>query len=338
MVTNTSACPNPNFPNTAFCQARPGFNGTSLAQYSAANSTWYSAIDGTSVTQVIQDGTFCAAEGGVNGGGYREASFVYLCDATATTPVLVNVSEVHTCYYTAYFRTAAACSPTNGVATGPNGGVGSTWYDTRCGGGKYDLSALQSQDLFWDANSTSSTDGWQWFLRVCGSVSSANCTATAGQGGSSIPSTQTAMLCQSDKTNPTGNDNAASFYVANQQLWSITSTGLTVSIQDGESCGTNFPRETMVNFVCNAAATTAVLTGVVEAPACYYTATVQTNLVCAGASSGSTGSVVTPTSTVSASSSSTGSVAPSNPGNGATSTAASSLLLAALVALVALML
>jgi len=76
-----------------------------------------------------------------------------------------------------------------------------------------DLSALQSQDLFWDANTTSSTSGWQWYLRVCGSVSSANCTATAGQGGSTIPSTQTAMLCQSDKTNPTGNDNAASFYV-----------------------------------------------------------------------------------------------------------------------------
>ena len=321
MVTNTSACPCPDNAATSLCQAGIGYCGVSLSQYSAANSTWYSTIDGSSVMQVVQDGTFCEAEGGDYGGDYREATFVYMCDPTATTAVLVNVSEIHTCFYTAYFLTSAACTTSNSAATGPYGGIGSTWYDTRCGGGAYDLSSLSTSDLFWDANTTSSTDGWQWWLRVCGSVSTVNCTSSAGQGDSSIPSTQTAMLCQSDKTDPSGDDNAASYYIASQQLWSITNTGLMVSIQDGESCGTNFPRETSVNFVCNSSATTAVMTGVIESPACYYTATVQTSLVC-GTVSGSSSS--TSAVAVSSSSSSTAGATSATTVSSATSSPSSS--------------
>ena len=312
IVNNATACPNPNYADTMFCQTQRGGNGTSLAQYTAANTTWYASQDGKAVTQMIQDGTPC-------GNFYREASLIYMCDATATTPVLVNVTEVHTCYYTAYFRTAAACTSNSAASTGINAGVGSTWYDSRCGAGVYDLSPLSNSDLFWTPNATRLDT--VWFLRVCGSVSHPNCSSTAGQApsGSGIPATQTAMLCQSDQTNPTGNDNAAAFYVANQQLWTITNTGLSLAIQDGRSCGTNFPRETTVNFVCNASATTAVMTGVQEVHTCYYTATVQTNLVCsrsaapASSSSSTGGSVVVTVSSSSrgaASSSSSSSTVP----------------------------
>ena len=157
VVNNATACPNPNYPNTAFCQARPGNDGTSLGQYSPANSSWYASTDGKTVTQTMQDGTPC-------GDFYRETSFVYMCDPTATTPILSHVEEVHSCYYSAYFRTAAVCSPANG-ATGPYGGIGSTWFDARCGGGKYDLSPLSTYDLFWTPDASTATT--VWFLRTC---------------------------------------------------------------------------------------------------------------------------------------------------------------------------
>ena len=318
MVNNATACPNPNYPNTAFCQYAPGFSGVSLGQYTAANSTWYASRDGKVVTQIMQDGTPC--------GNYnRETSFVYVCDPTATTPQLVNVSEIHQCYYTAFFATAAVCSPINGAVTGPSGGVGSTWFDERCGGGKYDLSSLSTYDLFWTPNASIATT--VWFLRTCGAVTHPNCSATAGQGGTDVPAGQTAMLCQSDQTNPTGNDNAASFHVPSESLWSITPTGLQLIIQDGESCGTNFPRETTINFVCDPSSTTAVLSGVVEGPVCYYSATVLTSLVCdAVASSG----------VVPVLSSSTGDN-PSTPGNGATAASVSSVVVVAALVVAALM-
>lgn len=57
VVNDATACPNPNYPNTAFCQSEPGRSGTSLGQYSAENSTWYASADGKTVTQIMQDGT-----------------------------------------------------------------------------------------------------------------------------------------------------------------------------------------------------------------------------------------------------------------------------------------
>ena len=106
-------------------------------------------------------------------------------------------------------------------------------------------------------------------------MANVNCSTTAGQGGSGIPSTETAMLCQSDQNNPLGNSNAASFYVPTQQLWQITSIGLNMYIQDGEACG-NYNRETIIHFVCNSQATMAVLTGITESPTCYVSHTQHT--------------------------------------------------------------
>ena len=89
MVTNATACPNPNYPDTAFCQAAPGYDGTSLSQYSAANSTWYVTPDGTEVVQTMQDGTPC-------GNFDRETTIVYVCDSTAITARMINATEVRT--------------------------------------------------------------------------------------------------------------------------------------------------------------------------------------------------------------------------------------------------
>lgn len=326
VVNNATACPNPNYPNTAFCQTEPGRNGTSLGQYTAENSTWYASADGKTVTQFFQDGTPC-------GNFNRETSFVYMCDPTATTARLVNATEVHACYVSYCYahtrlvssshthrsvltlcladvldcystprtsrlpppaRPPTADRPVRTEASAPPGmtrdaeaasttsppcrtrtssGMATPPRSTLCGTSECQFQPPHSPTLASDSAQTAlltyrcSHRVLSWCYS-CGAVAHPNCSATAGQGGDNIPATQTAMLCQSDQANPTGNDHGAAYYIADQQMWTITSTGLRLTIQDGQACG-NFNREAEINFVCNQSATTAVMTSVVEPHTCY---------------------------------------------------------------------
>ena len=55
-------------------------------------------------------------------------------------------------------------------------------------------------------------------------------------------------------------------------------------MMDGQQCPTGYNREMLINFVCNPSASSAYISTVAEVPTlCYYTATVQTSLVCSAA-------------------------------------------------------
>ena len=157
----------------------------SLSTYDPSQAEWFAnPVPNTNVTQRLQDGTLCTSSGFTF---YRESELVLSCNAAATIPFISGFTEVHTCYYQIVIQTAAACA-TSAVAgpTGPYGGVLSTWYDSRCGGGKYNLSSLSSSDL------SIVSGGYTWYLRVCGAVNSSQCAGTASPafGG------ETAQLCQ----------------------------------------------------------------------------------------------------------------------------------------------
>ena len=251
----------------------------SLSTYDPSQAEWFAnPVPNTNVTQRLQDGTLCTSSGFTF---YRESELVLSCNAAATIPFISGFTEVHTCYYQIVIQTAAACA-TSAVAgpTGPYGGVLSTWYDSRCGGGKYNLTPLQSSTL------SIFSGGFTWYLRVCGAVNNSLCASTA----SSAFGGETAQLCQVD----TSYDNAAytaSYYAPASQLWTTTSTGLQLYMMDGQQCPTGYNREMLINFVCNPSATTAYISTVAEVPAlCYYTVTVQTSLVCAAALTGNASS------------------------------------------------
>ena len=264
-----------NTSSTGSCSGQFCQGSTVLSYYDTTQSLWYVDPTGVNVTQKTQDGAQCT----INGFTYnRESEIVFQCNSAATTPVLVTVNEVHSCYYQAVIQTSAVCStsPSAVGTTGPLGGVGSTWYDSRCGGGKYNLNSLSTSDLLLV------NGGTYWYLRPCGAVSNSNCSSTAG----AMYSNETAQLCQYQS----GSAYTASYYAPASQLWTITSTGISLYVQDGASCN-NYAREMTIQFVCSAAATTPVITTVIESPQCYYTVQVQTSAVCSAArgSSSSTG-------------------------------------------------
>ena len=143
-----------------------------------------------------------------------------------------------------------------------------SYFDTRCGGGVYDLSDLTASDLSYNQGY------YTWVLRVCGAVSSLQC-ANSSDGY------ETAMLCQVTPTSVY----AASYNEPTRSLWNITDTGLALTMQDGGYCGPSqgYVRETVVNFVCDPLTNgTSSITAVVEQPTCVYTVTVATDAVCSG--------------------------------------------------------
>jgi hypothetical protein len=83
-------------------------------------------------------------------------------------PLFTFAMQVHTCFYTAYIATAAACTKNSNAATGPYAGVGTSYsyYDSSCGGSAYPLTTVNAQgDLYWSPNPSTTTT--VWFLRVC---------------------------------------------------------------------------------------------------------------------------------------------------------------------------
>jgi len=204
------------------------------------------------VAQLVQDGRSCGA---FNRGG----SIQYLCNPSATTPYISSITETTTCQYQAIIQTAAVCSqvPASGFSTT----VGTSIISSTCGGGIYDLTQLNSQDI-----TATNLAGYAWSIRLCGPVSvSAPCYTTAN------PSTS---ICQS------GNVLATYQPTVYPVVYQYLAPGvMSQIIQDGAGCA-NQNRLTNVTLVCNSSATTPVLTSMVESPICHYTFTVQTSAVC----------------------------------------------------------
>lgn len=92
------------------------------------------------------------------------------------------------------------------------------------------------------------------------------------------------MLCQRLLAPGPSQTYAGAWYVPGQELWTATSTGLSMFIQNGQVCTGQWPqvtRATVVDFQCNTKAMIPFLRNVTETAHCYYRATVDTALVCA---------------------------------------------------------
>ena len=263
--------------------------GANMCQGNTAVSYWEPSLNpilwqriAGGVQMSVTDGAQC---GGANFG--RTSIIRFLCPGNGQgdrAPFLEQVNEVVTCTYVAIIITSAACQPPN-----PNliTAVGEPFASNQCGGGLYDLSALNLNDINLNAGAI------QWYIRPCQSVANSNCS-----------SVQPTSFCQA----PTGAAYSVANYVgsvATPTVYTLTQQngnyGLTMQLQDGTNCANQFPRVGIINFVCVSTATTPVLVSVVESPIifCHYTAVINTNAVCgtpmAGNASGGPITTMAPT-------------------------------------------
>ena len=116
-------------------------------------------------------------------------------------------------------------------------------------------------------------NGYNWAIRPCGAVSTANfCTAQFCQGGTNVSYYNAAGDYSS-----TGTDNSLQ--------WAFTTyrgaSGIAQIIQDGADCGGFGAREGTIAFICNATATTPYFAAVNERATCHYQAIIYTSAVCA---------------------------------------------------------
>ena len=285
---STGVCANRNI---TFCY------GSSPIAYSQPG---IEVIQWTTISNGVQsyslNGYYCSA-----GGVVASATTQFVCNATATTPIISSVT-VNVCSYTAVVQTAAVCAAPLPLTT-----VGLPYVSNVCGGGVYNLSALDSTDLTFNT-----TGGAQYWWRPCSAVTTSTC----------VNATAPTSFCQS------GPYSLGYGLTPNSTTYTVLNNGLLMQMQDGTLCNNYFPRETNVYLTCNPAATTAVYSSYSEAPQaagngysyCHYTLNVQTSAVCSqirqpslpssSSSSGSPSSSSSPSYFSSSSSSSSRVIAP----------------------------
>jgi len=251
----TTACG----PQASVCQQSVATPTTAYAialwNSSVAQSVTWLAIKG-GVQYQVQDGQLCAA----NLNSYRELTVKFMCDMTAGTPVLVSVIETETCWYTATFRTSAACYQQAPV---DRNAIGYTYTDTVCGGERYDFSNIgRLGDLVFDSNSTSTDNGYRYYLDLCGTVSEPRCSTV-----------QPTMFCQVGKPAATTTVINSLAYVnaSTEVTYTLNSNGLTMLIQDGTPCGGIPNRVSSIQIVCDGT-NPPRLDSVREVEVCHYSA------------------------------------------------------------------
>ena len=254
------------------------------------------------VAEILQDGTYCGAID-----ADTEGTIIYVCNATATTPFISNVTELTTCHYQAVIQTAVICPqvPPDGVSITKHTNI----ISSECGGGIYNLSSISGVDIisavFVDTASFLSAN-YSYVVRVCGTTSA------------SSPCAEGASVCQLSEFE-NGTATGVNFTLAvwepavSPVVWQYLDHGIMSAIlQDGEGCSFEEPADRLTNitFVCNSSATIPVIVNAVEQPLCTYTITVQTDAVCGPAfasfppySSSSSSSSATPFGSSSSSSS-----------------------------------
>jgi len=327
---STSVNPNctAHTPGAMLCQT----SGTSVYVASVYNASvasavqWVALPNGNGVQYSIQDGDSCGAFN-------RETTVQFVCNTTATTPWFQSVTEVETCWYTAVVHTSAACT-----ATGNTGShaVGSSFYDTVCGGSVYDLTAIHNYgDIRLDTNTSSVTNGYYYYINMCGQVQNGNCS-----------SLQPTSFCQTGK--PSGAiASLANINSTTLALYTVNSDGVTLAIQDGTPCGGVPRRQASIRVICDGTNPPA-LTAVTEVETCHYSA--QLHATCsliagssstgsAAAGSSSSGAVTSSGTTASTgAATSSGSSPQPPPANGASTPTVSLTLMVLITALVSLML
>lgn len=124
---------------------------------------------------------------------------------------------------------------------------------TRCGGAGYDLSSIADMDLTLD-------DGdFVYAIRPCGTVSE-DLDLCNGQ------------MCQ--------DDTVISYYEPSLVNWYAIPNGVNLEVQNGDDSGCEGPRESDINFICNATQLTPRLVSVTEPTECHYRAIVHTAAAC----------------------------------------------------------
>jgi len=176
------------------------------------------------------------------------------------------VYEIEECHYEAYIATVQACTYYSGLQQS-NANVGASFLSNTCGGGVYPLAPISGTEMYQNGS-------FSYYVRPCGAVQAPAC--------SSIAPTSFCQY-QGQPPNILLPYNAATWSPNNAfNQWTVTSNGITLTVQDGTICPVinNGPRTGIFAFICNATATTAWLQSVQEIEVCHYTATIHTNLVC----------------------------------------------------------
>lgn len=135
-------------------------------------------------------------------------------------------------------------------------------FDPSCSVLGYDLSSMSTTDLYVDSLAD---PRWTYTLRPCG-----------GPLHNPSPCNAYAKACQSSGMSL---GNGEPMYTE----WSATSTGLQAVVGYGDATYCDRARGSVINYICNATATTAVITNVIEGPGCVYNFYVDTATVCSPA-------------------------------------------------------
>ena len=236
--------------------------GYTLSTYAPSLTQWYPADNG--VVAWTQDGVIC------NNLGYRTTQIRYICNASATTPVIISAGEEPECRYTIEIATSVVCAIT------PSHAVGSSFISDTCGGGAFDLTPLSSSDI------TAIVDGSSFlFVNPCGQVKNASCANL----GSSVCYAYPPLVV------PPSNDyDLARFDPVNAPMtYTVLSNGVQQTHIDGDYCGNsiNIPRTVYISYICDSTRTVPAVTAY-NSSNCAYNITVATSVVCGTAFSGPT--------------------------------------------------
>ena len=254
-----------------FCQGTTVVSAANVSAQNVGNGPIWAQVNTNGqqgVAQLLQDGTACSAIT-----ADREGTIQFLCNPTALAPYISSILELSTCHYQAIVQTAVVCPVANlGYSSNVGTSILQTTAGAQCGGGVYDLTAINSQDFFTNVNSTTGGTNYTFVVRVCGTVSST--TACSGTALTSV--------CQFNVNTPTAGNILATYNpTVSPVVWTYTGNGLSQIVQDGAGCAvSNQNRFTNITFVCSSTAATPVVLSEVESPSCHYTIIVATNAVC----------------------------------------------------------
>jgi len=201
------------------------------------------------VAQIMADGASC------NGIGARQGVMEFVCNPAATTAYISQVLETSACHYSATIQTNLVCS----VEFNDAFNSGLAVQSTQCGGGLYDLNVL-NMDIVDTADAV--------IIHPCGRVANATNPYCYSNGLS---------VCQYSGTS--GNALATYSPYNYPTLYQAIPNGVSQVIQDGAPCG-SIGRLVNISYICDATATTPVLTAQAESPICHYHYTIASAALC----------------------------------------------------------
>ena len=242
--------------NWMLCQDSQSGSGTYDASlYTPYQASYFPIRNG--VIMQVADGAVCGTLGS------RVTRVLFMCNASATSAYIYNITESPECTYNVYVYTNLTCP----VAA------------TTCGGAGYDLSALTRRG---DLQLVNASSGYNWYFSPCSIVQNSACQAN--------PDTADAMMCQVAAGSNSTYDVAV--YAPQLTQWTALSNGVQMQIQDGASSdGYDFERLLTVNFVCGQSGGYQFVS-MYEATLCSYVAQINTGLACSALQTSSSSSTL----------------------------------------------